>query len=309
VFFRFVDGGLIIRKERLMIKKTLLVGINDYAPCGPGGPDLHGCVNDVRDVAHTLNAIGALSPLSHIHPIAPKMLRILTDCRATRDAILGGLKWLIRGAKKGDTLVFYYSGHGSQVLDTNGGEEIDGKDETICPHDFASAGMIKDDDLRTIFGGLEAGVNLDVILDSCHSGTATKELVAPGLPLEERPLTYRYVDPPIDYGFFIDSDPTIPLKGILKPSAGEKEVVISPGLNHVLWAGCRDYQTSAEAQIDGVWRGIFTYCFCKVLRRAGLGITRKKLDALAGADIRRMGYAQVPQLEGTPASIGEKVFT
>ncbi|NLB07436.1 MAG: caspase family protein, partial [Desulfobulbaceae bacterium] len=31
-----------------MANKALLVGINDYAPVGPGGPDLRGCVNDVR---------------------------------------------------------------------------------------------------------------------------------------------------------------------------------------------------------------------------------------------------------------------
>jgi hypothetical protein len=33
-----------------MAKKALLVGINDYAPVGAGGPDLRGCVNDVRDM-------------------------------------------------------------------------------------------------------------------------------------------------------------------------------------------------------------------------------------------------------------------
>ena len=32
-----------------MPAKGLFIGINDYAPTGPGGPDLRGCVNDVRD--------------------------------------------------------------------------------------------------------------------------------------------------------------------------------------------------------------------------------------------------------------------
>jgi hypothetical protein len=40
-----------------MKRKALLVGINDYAPKGGEGPDLGGCLNDVRDVAHTLNAL------------------------------------------------------------------------------------------------------------------------------------------------------------------------------------------------------------------------------------------------------------
>lgn len=284
-----------------MTKKALLVGINDYSPVGAGGPDLRGCVNDVKDIAHSLNALGII-------PATPRTMRILTDRRATRAAILDGLKWLVKSAKKGDTLVFHYSGHGSQVADVSG-DEIDGKDETICPHDYASAGMIKDDDFRSIFKGLAAGVNLDVILDSCHSGSGTRELGAIAAATEEQQVTYRYIEPPLDYSFFLDSDPTIPSRGILKRQPEERELVLVPGLKHVLWAGCRDYQTSAEASIGGVYRGIFTYCFCKALRRAGVGVTRKKLDALVCADIRRMGYSQVPQLEGTKASITEKVFT
>jgi len=51
------------------------------------------------------------------------------------------------------------------------------------------------------------------------------------------------------------------------------------------------------------------YCYCKVLRRAGVGITRARLDAQVSPDIRGMGHAQVPQLEGTAASLAERVFT
>jgi len=85
--------------------------------------------------------------------------------------------------------------------------------------------------------------------------------------------------------------------------------VIVPRLNHVLWAGCRDYQTSAESPTDGTVRGAFTYRFCKALRRAGKDITRRKLDSLVSADLRRDHFDQVPQLEGTSGVIDEKVFT
>jgi len=104
--------------------------------------------------------------------------------------ILAGIRWLVTGAKKGDVIVFYYSGHGSQVADVSG-EEIDRRDETICPHDYATAGMIKDDDLRTAFAGVAAGVNLDVILDSCHSGTGTREMAALAAAPQEEQVTYR----------------------------------------------------------------------------------------------------------------------
>lgn len=290
-----------------MARKAFLVGINDYAPAGPGGPDLRGCVNDVADMANTLNVLG-------IVPATTATMRIVTDSRATRAEILSGFKWLITGAHKGDVLIFYYSGHGSYVADVSG-EEPDKRDETICPHDYATAGMIKDDDLRTLLAGLPAGVNLDVILDSCFSGSGTREMVAFAAAAEEDTVTYRFIEPPIDWGFFVDSNPTLEVQRLLSPG-GEvggqvvtRQAVVVPGLNHVLWAGCRDSQTSAEAKIGGVYRGVFTYNFCKALRGAGVSIVRKKLDAQVSFNVKGMGYSQVPQLEGTSASLAEKVFT
>lgn len=295
-----------------MVKKALLVGINDYAPCGAGGPDLNGCVNDVRDMATTLRDLG-------IVPALPANMHIITDCRATRAAILNELGWLVNGAKKGDLLVFYYSGHGSQMPDMTG-EEMDRKDETICPHDFATAGMIKDDDLRAIFSGIAAGVNLEVILDSCHSGTGTRELAALSgmdVPLENM-VTIRYVEPPFDYAFFLE-DPTLSTRRLLKSSpelmqtssgsSAAKAAVIVPTMNHVLWSGCKDNQTSGEATIGGVTRGFFTYCFCKSLRAKNGSIARRDLDKMVAACLKGIGASQIPQLEGTRANMTEKVFT
>jgi len=283
-----------------MTKKAFLVGINDYAPCGAGGPDLRGCVNDVRDMATTLNTMGFV-------PATPAAMKIVTDCRATRATILNGLGWLVSGAKKGDLLVFYYSGHGSLMVDTSG-EEIDKKDETICPHDFATAGMIKDDDLRAAFSKIPAGVNLEVLLDSCHSGTGTREMAALECAPEEGKVTIRYVEPPIDDGFFLEADPTLPVRGLLKAARGEKQIVLVPGLNHVLWAGCRDNQTSGEGSIGGVMRGFFTYCFCKSLRSAGAGVTRVNLDKMVASCLKGIGAAQIHQLEGTRETMAEKAF-
>jgi metacaspase-1 len=276
-------------------RKALLVGVNDYAPIGAGGPDLHGCVPDVADMANTLNALGIVAA-------SPGTMRILTNGSATRANILTGIRWLITGAAAGDVLVFYYSGHGTYVVDTSG-DEADHKDECICPHDFASAGPIKDDDIRALLGGLPATVNLDVIFDSCFSGSATRELVA-SAPL----ATIRFVEPPLDHSIYVDTNPRINTRGVMR--AGSRAVVPIPGLNHVLWAACRDNQTSAEASMEGgPVRGVFTYCFCKVLRRAGVSVTRRQLEALVAAYVRSKGFPQVLQLEGTVASIGQKVFT
>lgn len=81
------------------------------------------------------------------------------------------LHWLVQGCQSGDSLVFHYSGHGSQQRNYNG-DELDGYDETICPVDFETQGMIVDDEINaTIVRPLTHGVKLHAIIDACHSGT------------------------------------------------------------------------------------------------------------------------------------------
>ncbi len=289
-----------------MSKRAFVVGINDYAPAGPGGSDLKGCVGDAKDMANTLVICG----------FAPGTIRLCTDRCATKAGILSGLKWLMTGAKKGDSLVFYYAGHGSQVVDISGDEEADRKDEILCPHDvnFADKVYISDDNLREIFSTLTAGANLEVILDSCHSGTGTRELAVQRDLSEENKVGIRYLEPPIDFTFQIDYRPELKRKGIgilkpiLKPKTGEREVVTIQGINHTLWAACRDYQTSQEMNIGGAVRGVFTYHFCEVLRRTKGALERIKLDAIVTAALSRHGYAQVPQLETSKPELKEKPF-
>ncbi len=271
-------------------KKVFLVGINDYVPSGTGGPDLNGCVGDAEDMANTLTILGFES----------KNMRICTNRRATKAGIVKGLQWLMKNAGAGDSLVFYYSGHGSQVPDLDG-DEIDRKDEIICPHDisFENQVYIKDDDFKGLFKTLPAGVVLEVILDSCHSGTGTRDI-----PVSRRS---KYLPPPLDYSFHIDYNPVLKTAGILKFGAST-ERRIKEGLNHVLWSGCRDNQTSEETEIEGKVRGVFTYNFCQILRRTNGNITRKELHKLLTGAVRRGGFAQVPQLEASSAKLLEKPF-
>jgi hypothetical protein len=279
------------KKEREdMALKAFIVGINDYAPAGPGGQDLSGCVADAQDMANTLVILG----------FQPKDMLICTDRRATKAGITKGLKWLVKGAKKGDTLAFYYSGHGSQIADI-GGDEVDGKDEILCPHDtsFQDGVYITDDLLRKTFDGIAEGVTLEVILDSCFSGTATRDFVP-----NQNTTKARFLKPPLDYTFHIDYEPELVNRKFLKIT-GKK---IVPGLNHVLWAACSDNQYSEETMIDGGVRGVFTYNFCQVLRRTNGNISRKELYKIVNAAIKREGFSQTPQLESSSKEMLDKPF-
>ncbi|MGE5362759.1 MAG: caspase family protein [Bacteroidota bacterium] len=282
-----------------MATKGFLVGINDYLPVGTGGPDLNGCINDVRDMANTLVILG----------YSPRTLKLCTDARATRINILNGLKWLLKDAVRGDSLVFYYSGHGSQITDIHRNEEPDFMDEILCPHDidFANNVVVSDDDISAILSTLQPGVFLDVILDSCHSGTATK-----AIHIGVTGDTYtksRYLAPPIDFTFHSQYNPNMNVRNLIRTNGhGTKEIAIDKKLNHVVWTACRSDQTCEETMIEGQVRGVFTYQMCQVLKRTNGNITRQRLNSLVSAAIARSGFTQVPQLEITNKQLLDKPF-
>ncbi|XLT12313.1 hypothetical protein HN51_058003 [Arachis hypogaea] len=81
------------------------------------------------------------------------------------------MRWLVEGCRAGDSLVFYYSGHGSRVVDRNM-DEVDGYDEAICPVDYEHEGKIIDDEINaTIVRPLPRGAKLHALVDTCFSGT------------------------------------------------------------------------------------------------------------------------------------------
>lgn len=77
----------------------------------------------------------------------------------------------MQGVQAGDSLVFHFSGHGLQKRNYTL-DEIDGYDETLCPLDYETKGMIVDDELNaTLVRPLPRGAKLHAIIDACHSGT------------------------------------------------------------------------------------------------------------------------------------------
>ncbi|XP_024968357.1 metacaspase-1-like [Cynara cardunculus var. scolymus] len=89
----------------------------------------------------------------------------------TKRNIQMALRWLVQGCQSGDSLMFYYAGHGCQVPDEDG-DEIDGYDEALCPLDYKVVGTILDDEINaTIVAPLPRGATLHSFVDTCFSGT------------------------------------------------------------------------------------------------------------------------------------------
>jgi len=265
-----------------MAKRALCVGINQFAHL-PMASWLNGCVNDANDMAAMLRKRG----------FASRSVTVLTDTQATKANIMGALTTLVTTAKEGDTIVFSFSSHGTQVPDTDG-DEPDGADEAFACHDMAQKGdqwdtdtVIIDDELRLLFGKLPKGVVMEAYLDTCHSGTGLK---AEDLLSGRRP---RFVPPPTMKGLrSIDAAAT-------KSTTAELVKSIPAGGRPVLFGGCRSDQTSADATFDGRSSGAFTYFFLKALAANPTG-SRADLHKALTKGLVDADFSQRPTLEGPP---------
>lgn len=287
------------------MRKALLVGINDY----PGSAnDLAGCVNDTANLKGLLVKGFGFDAAN---------VRILTDARATREAILEALQDLVAKASAGDTIVFHYSGHGSQVPDEDDDETSDRMDEVICPRDFSWDGCwISDDDLSRIFAGLAKDVHLEVLLDSCHSGTGTREIalgkrsgaMAAGLAasLRARTARIRFMPPPPGVSSRLGRARGRSAETIRIGTLARAE---PRGLNHVLWAACRADQYSADADIGGSPNGAFTWFFCDAARSAGESAARSALLEKIRKGLKADGFDQSPQLECAKSLRAGRLFS
>lgn len=127
---------------------------------------------------------------------------------------------------------------------------MDGYDETLCPLDFESQGMIVDDEINaTIVRPLPPRAKLHAIIDACHSGTV---LDLPYLCRMDRSGRYVWED-------------HRPRSGMWKGSNGGEVISFS---------GCDDDQSSADTSVLSriTSTGAMTYSFIQAIEH-GHGAT------------------------------------
>ncbi|OMB86957.1 caspase family protein [Mycolicibacterium conceptionense] len=267
-----------------MAKKAVLIGVNRYRV--PGN-DLRGCVPDVKNMAELLQ---------QRYEFDPDDISLITDFKATKEAIETAVTGLVRGARRGDVLLLHYSGHGSNVPDDDR-DESDERDEILCPTDLDWNDPLRDDWLRSVFDGLADGVSLTVITDSCHSGTVTRALEPPDAPVIE-----RYLPSPWDLAAAESG------RGLAGPTRGTRRHkpaadVVHVDIPEVLISGCRADQTSADAAIAGGFAGALTYNLVEAVTESRTPLSYRELHDQTCAKLKRGRYEQVPQLEGSEARL------
>lgn len=268
-----------------MSKAALCVGINEFEHL-PKSSWLQGCVNDARDLAGLLQAD---------YGFTDNDVTVLLDSQATKEKVVAQLNSLLDRAASGELqhIVFTFSSHGTQIPDTSD-DEADRLDEAFACYDINNSGdswdpatVISDDELFALFARLPDGVLMDVVLDTCHSGTGLKSLdLLPG----RRP---RFLPAPTARGVAAtEFNDTRALRDLVKAGRGVKPILL---------AACRADQTAADAFLEGRYNGAFTYNFIKAVRGDGT-LGRADILKVVSKGLRAGGFDQVAQLEGTTAA-------
>jgi hypothetical protein len=245
-----------------MARRALCVGINEFKSL-PMSSWLSGCVNDANDISKALKKLG----------FTTRNVTVLRDKEATKKKVMTALTSMVEASRPGDQLVFTFSSHGTQVPSApNDPDEPDGLDEAFACHDIKQSGdswdtktVIIDNELHDLFAQVPEGVLVEVLLDTCHSGTGLKDLddIQQAMLLGRRP---RFLPPPTPRG--LDKARAIRDAAVPKPdtrSLRELTKVTSGTAKPVLFAACRPDQTASDASFESRPNGAFTYLFLKAL--------------------------------------------
>ncbi|KIW03013.1 uncharacterized protein PV09_05671 [Verruconis gallopava] len=303
-------------------RKALLIGINYTG----SRHELHGCQQDVRNMIPFLQARG--------FPAHEPYMVVLADDRGgnyypTAHNILAAMDWLV--SEPGYSCFLHYSGHGGQVVDPYG-DRPTGFNDTIVPVDFERAGQIDSGTLhRHLVSQLAPGCQLHIVFDCCHSGSAV-----------ELPYVYRsdgdgrvsLIDNFRQGVRLMEAGSHLIRGGFNFSKIGEAAELYAGaqsffnGLKYmntdedglgeehfhndwkaenkrvIMFSGCRDEQTSADATIGGSHVGAMSWAFLESMRRFGnqsylqiLQSTRQLLKASRYSQIPQMSVGQMMDLD------------
>ena len=151
------------------------------------------------------------------------------------------LSHAVNSLSRDDKFIFYYSGHGYHIKDTNG-DEPDGEDEALVLSDGERNELFIDDTLFGYINSIKA--KKMVLLDSCHSGTAFKAF---GNKPRPKSIDQSAVD------------------GIIKTkSFRPQQSKISRG-EYIVFSASQDQEES----LDTINGGLFTNAFFEQIKRGG----------------------------------------
>jgi len=266
-------------------KYALIIAVGNYDPATKW--NTLSSANDIPLIKGTLLKQG----------FAENDITVLQDQNATKQGILSAFNNLKSRISPGDIVVIHYSGHGQQIFD-DGTDEADGLDEALVPYnahskydtEYKGENHLRDDEIQNIVNSFRNKLGkkgqLLMILDSCHSGNATRGAVMRGGVGALVPENWKV---PSDTGKVDGSGlfETISLSNDAAPF-----VVIS---------GASDSEPNYE--YEGA--GSLSYSFAKAMNELGSDISYRKLFSKIASTMSAIVPDQRPTIEG---NIDYKIF-
>jgi hypothetical protein len=235
--------------------------------------ELRGCINDANKINTILTTWGFTC-------------NVMTDLKSgdlktTKDNILSKMDTLLSSLDTNDTLVIYYSGHGSIVNDNNS-DEIYGKDSVIVPSDYSTSGFISDDTIRTYLLKATKG-NVFCVFDSCNSGSVCDLRYALLANVYRTILSNKKFYDPKEWSKAIDF--------VTNTNYNETNTQI------ISLSGCADNQLSYEIQdSSGNWGGALTFALISALNSETPKVSIVNLVIKVRALLSTWGRNQTPSL-------------
>ncbi len=296
---------------------ALLIGIDHYLPNvisdGSFYRNLKGCVRDINNVENYLrNRAGLID--EYLIKLTSSEDRLLTASPSgepqredlpTYENMVGAFKKITSLAKSGDRVYIHYSGHGARVKTKYSEiENKNGLDESLVPMDIGdpASDYLRDVEIAYLLKELvERGLFVTLVLDSCHSGGATRSggpatLSVRGITTIDRTVRTRESsagsrEELVSYWRRISP----PVKRDLKSGAGW----LPNPTGYVLLAACRAHELAIEYPFDnGAISGALTYWLLDSLQDADAGATYRTLHNRISAKVHGMFKQQNSQLEG-----------
>lgn len=254
--------------------RALLIGVDAYNFVNP----LSGCVNDILAVRKFLVDNARIPPEQITMLLAPGRDAQLgpdlgTFESPTKNNILAAFKTLAEQTASGDQVVVYYAGHGVQIANPQNSREHIGAIVAVDAQVNGTNFVINRELNEGIQRVVGAGAQVTVILDSCHSGGATRDISTdPAAPAVREII----LDPQkLDWAAFQAEhglDGNGAGDGATRDIAGGSGWVpsLAQGQELIVLSGCRDVQTSHEYTPPGTGErhGALTYFLLDALKNS-----------------------------------------
>lgn len=291
-----------------MAKRALTVGINRYTILDPtGDSNLNACVNDSRSMYHLLRNSFGFDEIYH-----------LEDFKASRNAILTTLRYLVRISEAGDSIAFYFSGHGARLRADLSNADCDTYYEALVP---ASGAWITDRDLNSITDVLYPdAVNFTVITDACHSGglhvaDSALKCRTPIYAAELLSTIVQFLTTLIPCGICLQVASEI-ANNVDNVTENDGNIDLDPDPNKVLIASTKSTLLSAchfnelSWETSSIGHGLFTQAILDTVNQSNFNMSYhdfiSSIQTNVSEKVRRYIHPSRPAITQTPQLFGQR---